>query len=126
LEKEKVVKDHPTPRMAGFRIGLREVQSPKGLGERLKLEPLSKRLRQRIGNLCGVRIEETKDQRAERALSEPIGQRIDGNEPTHVDALIVVVLHNLKIRVLHLKRPAAKLSHLSVQNHALAAPKDPL
>jgi hypothetical protein len=71
-----------------------------------------------------VCFEEPEDERAEWALAEPFGERVDGDEAAHVDPLVLFVLDDLEIGVEHLDRPAAKVTDPAIEDHTLASSKE--
>jgi len=75
---------------------------------------------QDLGDLAGELVHDAPHERAQRALPEPLGERVDGHEAARVQALVLAALDDLPVRLLeHDRAPVAR--DPAVEDEALAA-----
>ena len=100
LQHEEVLEgEAPTGRLHVFQL-LGEVHAAVRRGRRQEIPPATQLVRQDVGGLPGVGLDEPVEKRPQRALEQPLRQRIHGHDPTHVDRRRVVLFHDLELGAL--------------------------
>ena len=120
LQQQEVLEGQPPMRRRQLRLALGEVHAHERLGDGRQPATLARGLGQRLADIGRIALHELVHQRAQRALVQALGGRVDGHQRAGVDRLVVVGFHELP--VLHLQGdlvPEARA--LAVQHQLLAA-----
>ena len=120
LELDELVQRESAPRCLRVRQGFGEVQHANRLGAggkgRGKLQPGG--LGQGIGDLTLKLIQRPPDKRAQPALGQPFGERVNGSQAAEVDDRVLAVFHDFRFRMVHGAR--LELHRLAEDDHFIA------
>jgi hypothetical protein len=120
LKDEEVVKGQAVASRLRVREILGKVNRPEGLGEKAKPQPFSERDGKRVWRRIGELIHDLVHERAQAALAQPLREGIDRHEAARMEALLVVLFHQLEFGVHHLEGSTTEAGYLSVEDHLLS------
>jgi len=120
LQRQELLERQPPPGQFRLRRVVREVQPADGLGARGQRGDCGVQRPRRPGRANRVRElpERPPDQRAQPALRQPLGQRVDGGEAVKVDEVLLAVFADFGLRVV--EGSGLEVHRFAERNHFLA------
>ena len=125
LEQQEVLEHEPLPGGLGRLERLGEVDRPVAFVHADQRPPAAEGFGEGFRHRAGETVDDSMEEAPHRALEQPLGEPVDRDDAAHVERGLLVILHDLELRVLHLERPGAATGHhLAVEEDALAALED--
>src|SRR5206468_12174223 len=119
-QQQEIVEDEAVARRPEHVLRGGEMDVAKRVGQRGERAASTDPGRQRIGDGGGVLVDQRSHDLAKWSLREPLRRRVDGDEATGVEELVIVVPDDLEIRMPQGQDIAIALD-LAVQHETLAS-----
>jgi hypothetical protein len=125
LQDEEILEGEPAARRLHVLEPLREVDGAVRRGHRQEVSPAAELVRQDVGRLVRVVTHDVVQELPDLALEQPLGERVDGHHPAHVDRGSLALVADLEIGAVQ-DDPAVLGEGLLAVEHDLLVPLEDL